>query len=407
MNTNLETLSLRYNHFSSFLNEKQRRIFLGIEAKLIGHGGISAVAKITKSSRRAVSRGISESNNSSDFKFDRIRKPGGGRKKTIDKDPTLIFDLDKLIDPITRGDPESPLRWTCKSVRKLADCLKELGHKTSHKMVAELLHDMNYSLQANKKVKEGSSHVDRNAQFEYINNKVKEFHSKGSPVISVDSKKKENIGEFKNNGKEWQLKGKPEEVNVYDFIDKDKGKVTPYGVYDIGKNLGWVNVGTDKDTAEFAVESIRKWWYKMGKELYPSAKRILINADGGGSNSSRSRLWKTELQKLANELNLEINVSHFPPGTSKWNKIEHRLFSHISMNWRGKPLVSHEVVVNYIASTTTKQGLKVSCEIDNNKYEKGIKITDKQLGEVNIRRSTFHGEWNYAIIPIKNETVIS
>ncbi len=296
-------LQQRYNKIVNFLTEKQRRIYLGIEAEVLGFGGITQVAKCTGSSRRAVSRGISELNKPEEFNFDRVRKEGGGRKKTIYKDPTLLSDLDKLISPLTRGDPESPLRWTCKSVRKLSSSLKEMGHNTSHKMVSNLLSDLGYSLQSNRKTKEGSSHPDRDAQFAYINEEVKKFHSKYEPVISVDAKKKENIGYYQNNGREWELKGKPEEVNVYDFINKEKGKVTPYGVYDTSKNLGWVNVGIDHDTAEFAVESIRKWWYKMGKKLYPDAKELLITADGGGSNSSRSRLWKKEIQALANEIN--------------------------------------------------------------------------------------------------------
>ena len=380
MKTNEQTLKQKYENIRFFLNENQRRIFLGIEAEEIGYGGISEVSRITGVSRKSISRGKNEFKKPEDFNQNRIRKKGGGRKKTKETDKTLLADLEKLIEPLTRGDPESPLLWTCKSTRKLA---KEL----------------NYSLQSNVKTDEGGKHPDRNTQFEFINLKVKDSISRNQPVISVDAKKKELVGNYKNNGKEWKPKKKPEQVKVYDFIDKQLGKVTPYGVYDIDKNLGWVNVGIDNDTAAFAVESIRQWWLTMGEVLYPTAKELLITADGGGSNSSRSRLWKIELQKLSNETNLTICVCHFPPGTSKWNKIEHRLFSFISQNWRGKPLISHEVIINLIASTTTSKGLKVKSRLDNGEYQKGIKITDKELKEVNIYKEKFHGEWNYKIIP--------
>jgi transposase len=329
----------------------------------------------------------------------RIRKPGGGRKRTTDTDKTLCTDLESLIEPVTRGDPESPLRWTSKSVRKLADELKRRGHKTSHRLVARLLHEMDYSLQANRKTLEGSSHPDPDAQFEHIHQKVKEFQAADQPVIWVDTKKKELIGTFKNNGRELRLKGNPERVRVHDFKLPALGKVAPYGVYDPRQNSGWVSVGTDHDTAAFAVESIRRWWTMIGQQAYPTARRLLITADSGGSNGYRPRLWKTELQKLANETGLEISVCHLPPGTRKWNKIEHRLFSYISQNWRGKPLVSHEVVINLIAATTTRTGLTVRCELDINKYPTGIKVTEEELSQVNISRDHFHGEWNYSIKP--------
>lgn len=397
---NNNNLQQRYNTIKPFLNEKQRRLYLGTEAIAIGYGGASEVSRQTGVSRRAIKQGIQEIEEETEIvSTERIRKEGGGRKRRVATDITLIEDLEKLIDPVTRGDPESPLRWTCKSVRKLSDALIGLGHKTSHRMVAELLNEMGYSLQANRKTKEGDSHPDRDKQFEYINDSVIKYLKKRQPVISVDTKKKELVGDFKNNGKELCPKGEPEIVRVHDFEDTTLGKVNPYGVYDIGKNLGWVNVGIDCDTASFAVESIRRWWNTMGKELYPKAKQLLITADGGGSNSSRSRLWKIEIQKFSNETSLKIHTCHFPPGTSKWNKIEHRLFSYISQNWRGKPLISHEVIINLIASTTTKTGLIVKCQIDNNIYPKGIKISDEELEKVKITRDNFHGEWNYSISP--------
>jgi len=399
MNTNIETLQIRYKKMIPFLNEKQRRIYLGNEVSLLGYGGISEASRVTGVSRRVISEGIKEVKKPNEYRSDRIRNEGAGRKKTIEKDKTIIEDLERLIEPLTRGDPESPLRWTCKSLRNLSEELKKMNHKTSHRMVGELLHGMKYSLQANRKTNEGSSHPDRNAQFEHINGTVKKFLANKQPVISVDAKKKENVGMYKNNGKEWHPKGKPEKVKVYDFEDKELGKVNLYGAYDIGENMGWVNVGIDHDTASFAVESIRRWWYTMGKGIYPSASELLITADGGGSNSRRSRLWKVEIQKLAKEIGLKISISHFPPGTSKWNKIEHRLFSYISQNWRGKPLVSHEVIINLIASTKTSKGLTVKCQLDENEYPKGIKITDEELARVNIICDVFHGEWNYTISP--------
>jgi len=398
-----KTIEKRFKLFNRFLDEKQRRILAAIEAQILGYGGTSRVAKATGLSRNTVAAGAFELTRGKIEDIapikERIRKPGGGRKRTIQKDPTLKADLEQLIEPVTRGDPESALLWTCKSVRRLADELKKMGHQTSHRMVAELLDQMGYSLQANRKTIEGGSHPDRDAQFEYIHQKVKQFQKQRQPVISVDTKKKELVGNFKNQGREWRPKGSPENVLIYDFESLGSGKVTPYGVYDLSQNKGWVNVGMDKDTAAFAVESIRRWWETMGHKVYPQAKRLLITADSGGSNGSRVRLWKTELQRLSNETGLSISVCHFPPGTSKWNKIEHRLFSFISQNWRGKPLISHEVIVNLISSTTTKTGLQVGCEIDPNSYPKGIKVTDKELKAVNLLKDAFHGEWNYTIKP--------
>jgi transposase len=393
----------RFKLFSPFLNERQRRILGAIEAQILGYGGAFRVAKATGLSRNTVAAGALELQRGSTEDIaavkERIRKPGGGRKRTVQKDPMLKADLEQLIEPVTRGDPDSALLWTCKSVRRLADELKKMGHETSHRMVAELLNEMGYSLQANRKTMEGGSHPDRDAQFEYIHQKVKQFQKRCQPVISVDTKKKELVGKFKNQGREWRPKGSPEEVLVYDFESLGSGKVTPYGVYDLSQNKGWVSVGVDKDTAAFAVESIRRWWKTMGRKVYPRAKRLLITADSGGSNGSRIRLWKVELQKFSNETGLSISVCHFPPGTSKWNKIEHRLFSFISQNWRGKPLISHEVIVNLISATTTKTGLEVECGIDLNTYPKGIKVTDKELKAVNLLKDSFHGEWNYTINP--------
>jgi transposase len=387
----------RYELLVGVMDERSRRLLVGAEAECLGYGGVSEVHRQTGVSRRTISEGIKDLQDPSRVPEGRVRRKGAGRKKSTETDPLLREDLDRLIEPATCGDPESPLRWTSKSVRKLTEELRKMGHKTNRTTVAELLHEMGYSLQANKKNIEGTTHPDRNAQFEYINSRSKEYLAKKQPVISVDTKKKELVGPFKNSGRELRPKGKPEEVRVHDFIDRDLGRASPYGVYDIGQNVGWVNVGTDHDTAAFAVESIRRWWYSMGLPLYPSAEQILITADSGGSNGSRVRLWKHELQKLADETGLEISVSHLPPGTSKWNKIEHRLFSYISQNWRGKPLISHEVIVNLIAQTTTRTGLKVRCELDRNSYPKGIKISDKEMKEIQLDRHDFHGDWNYTI----------
>lgn len=400
-----ELIKKRFEFLAPLLNERQLRLYVAAEALVLGRGGITVASQATGISRPTITIGCKELLDQKAKEAAaispslRARKKGGGRKRTIEVDETLRSDLEGLIEPVTRGDPESPLRWTAKSVRNLADELKKMGHKTSHRMVAELLHEMDYSLQANRKTAEGGSHPDRNAQFEYIHGKVKEFQSCSEPVISVDTKKKERVGDFKNGGRELRPKGNPEKVRVYDFEIPELGKVAPYGIYDQTRNAGWVNVGTDHDTATFAVESIRKWWITMGREAYPKAGRLLITADGGGSNGARVRLWKIELQMFANETGLVVSVCHFPPGTSKWNKIEHRLFSYISQNWRGKPLVSHEVIVNLIASTTTRTGLIVKCELDTKKYPKGIKVSDEELRQVNIVRDEFHGEWNYAIHP--------
>ena len=400
-----ELISKRFSLLAPILDEKQLRLYVAVEALAIGRGGISLVSQASGVSRPTITSGCKELSeegarkNATGRASGRIRKAGGGRKRTVDLDKTLRSDLESLIEPVTRGDPESPLRWTAKSVRNLAEDLKALGHKTSHRMIAEMLQEMGYSLQANRKILEGSAHPDRNAQFEHIYCNVKKFQGDGQPVISVDTKKKELVGDFKNGGRELRPKGNPEQVRVHDFEIPELGKVAPYGVYDQTRNEGWVNVGTDSDTAAFAVESIRRWWKTMGKDRYPEAERLLITADSGGSNGARIRLWKTEIQRFANETGMAISVCHLPPGTSKWNKIEHRLFAYISQNWRGKPLVSHEVVVNLIASTTTRKGLTVRCALDTNKYPKGIKVSDEELKQVNIHRDEFHGEWNYTIHP--------
>jgi hypothetical protein len=394
------TLKNKFQKLKPFLNEKQIRLYAAAESMAIGYSGISIVSRATGVSRRAITEGCKELTlPSSEASILRVRSKGAGRKKLTDTNTDLKASLERLIEPATRGDPESPLRWTSKSVRHLSNSLNLEGYDVSHQTVATLLKEMEYSLQANKKVIEGGDHPDRNDQFEYINNKAKKYQKEEQPVISVDTKKKELIGNFKNNGRELQPKGNPELVNVYDFQDKNLGKVSPYGVYDITNNVGWVNVGVDHDTAQFAVQSIRSWWYTMGSKHYPKANKLFITADGGGSNGSRVRLWKVELQKLSDELSMEISVSHFPPGTSKWNKIEHKLFSFISQNWRGKPLTSHQVVVSLIANTKTKTGLEVQCQLDDGCYEKGIKISDQQMKTLNLARDSFHGEWNYTIAP--------
>jgi Rhodopirellula transposase. len=395
-----EMIKQRYALISPFLDERQRRLYLAAEAKVIGYGGVSTVSRMTGVSRNAISAGYEDFDQVKEkLSNGRIRREGGGRKRTVATDVTLKTDLEALIEPVTRGDPESPLRWTCKSVRNLSDELNRMGHKTSHRMVAELLHEMDYSLQANRKTLEGESHPDRNAQFEFINQKVKDLQAMEQPVISVDTKKKELVGDFKNGGKELRPKGDPEKVRVHDFKIPELGRVAPYGIYDMTHNIGWVNVGIDHDTSAFAVESVRRWWYSMGRRLYPDAKQLMVTADGGGSNGYRIKLWKLELQKLADETGLSIQVSHFPPGTSKWNKIEHRLFAFISQNWRGKPLISHEVIVKLIAATSNKAGLKVECQLDTNIYPKAIKVSDEEMADINIQRDSFHGEWNYTISP--------
>jgi len=392
-------ISERYKILKPILNEKLNRLYCAAEAKVLKHGGIQIVSEQTGLSRTTISNGLKELERVEDIDVTRIRKEGGGRKKECEKDPLISEKLDGLIEPALRGEPESSLLWTSKSLRKLSDELKKIGYNVSHKLVGELLKKKGFSLQANSKTYEGKGHPDRDSQFEFIHYRVKEFQMNHLPVISVDAKKKELVGNFKNNGKEWARKYSPQKVNAYDFLSTAEGLAIPYGVYDITNNDGWVSVGIDHDTAEFAVQSIKNWWLKMGKERYAKADKILITADGGGSNGRRNKLWKKQLQELSNEINMEIHMCHFPPGTSKWNKIEHRLFSNISKNWRGKPLVSYEVIVNLIASTVTTKGLKVQCEIDKNEYKTGIKVTDKEMKNIKIIQDEFHGEWNYIIKP--------
>jgi len=364
-----------------------------------GPGGVSAVLRATGIARSTIRRGLDELAEGDAPDGERVRRAGGGRKPLSTTDASLVDDLRLLVEPETRGDPQSPLLWTCKSLRKLSQSLREMGHKIGRTVVGELLYKLDYRLQGNRKTREGASHPDRDAQFRYINDQVKAALAAGEPAISVDTKKKELVGDFKNGGREWRPKGSPEHVRVHDFVIPELGRAVPYGVYDIADNVGWVNVGIDHDTAAFAANAIRSWWQLMGRERYPKAKSLLITADGGGSNGSRLRLWKIELQKLADELRIPITVCHLPPGTSKWNKIEHRLFSFITGNWRGKPLVSHQVIVELIAATTTNTGLKVRCQLDPNSYPTGIKVSDAELQAVNLFRHDFHGEWNYTISP--------
>jgi transposase len=381
------------------LDERARRAWAATEALALGYGGISAVHRATGVAVSTIRRGIEELSSTDRPAADRVRRPGAGRKRATTKDPNLLQDLESLLEPSVRGDPESPMRWTTKSLRRLANGLVAEGHEASHVLVARLLRELGFSLQANRKVREGGKHPDRNAQFQHINSQVKTRLRRGEPVISVDTKKKELVGAFKNGGREWHKEGKPPEVNVYDFVDPELGKAIPYGVYDIARNEGWVSVGVDHDTASFAVTTIRRWWKDLGKKRYPKAGRLLITADGGGSNGYRIRLWKWELQKLADDTGLAISVCHFPPGTSKWNKIEHRLFSFISKNWRGKPLLSRATVVNLIAGTTTTTGLTVHAYLDTGTYPASIKVSDEEMATINIRRSKFHGEWNYTVRP--------
>ena len=389
----------KFEDISSYLNERTRRIWAATEAKSYGWGGITLVSQATGIPRRTIRKGLSELDAPESLDQGRIRHSGGGRKKLTEKYPALLAALESLVEPSTRGDPESPLQWTWKSTYNLAEELKRQGYPIGQRTVCDLLSDLGYSLQANRKTREGTDHPDRNAQFEYISQKVIAFQKSHDPVISVDTKKKENIGNFKNNGKEYRRKGDPEEVNVHDFPDKKLGKVSPYGVYDISRNKGWVSVGISNDTAEFAVHAIRSWWYKMGQPFYENSDKLLITADCGGSNGYRVRLWKRELQKLANEVKRVIYVCHFPPGTSKWNKIEHRMFSYISENWRGRPLITRETVVNLIGNTKTKKGLEIQSQLDENTYEKGIKVTDEEMNKINSVEEEFHGEWNYKILP--------
>lgn len=398
------------------LDERQRRALAAAEATVIGHGGVSQVAAATGLARGTIMAGLRELEGGAAGDLQggdewaspsSTRRRGGGRKPLTQKDPTLLADLLGLVEPTTRGDPESPLRWSCKSLRRLAEELRAQGHLISHVVVGQLLKSQGYSLQANAKVIEGSQSPDRNAQFEHINTTVAAALALGQPVISVDTKKKELVGPFKNGGKEWHPKGEPEEVKVHDFVDAELGRASPYGVYDIGADQGWVSVGTDHDTAAFAVQTIRRWWLTMGQLRYPEARELTITADGGGSNGHRLRLWKLELSRLAKETGLNIRVCHFPPGTSKWNKIEHRLFSFITMNWRAHPLISHEVIVQLIAGTKTRSGLTVHAELDNRSYPKGIVVSDADLASIPFEPEDFHGDWNYRIQPGKIAQVVS
>jgi hypothetical protein len=392
-------IRLRFEALAPVLDERARRRFAAAEAMSAGRGGVSAVTRATGVARSTIGRGLAELRSGESLDTSRVRRRGGGCKPLIETDTSLLNDLRSLVEPDTRGDPQSSLLWTCKSLTKLSQGLREMGHKIGRTLVGELLHKLEYSLQGNRKTLEGSKHPDRDAQFRYINDCVKEALAAGAPAISVDTKKKELVGDFRNAGREWRPKGSPEEVRVHDFVIPELGRAAPYGVYDIAANAGWVSVGIDHDTGAFAVNAIRSWWKLMGRERYPTARTLLITADGGGSNGSRVRLWKLELQKLADELDLTITVCHLPPGTSKWNRIEHRLFSFITCNWRGKPLVSHQVIVQLIAATTTKTGLTVRCELDQNTYPAGIKVSDAEIEAVNLTRHDFHGEWNYTISP--------
>ena len=399
-----EKTRTRYLKVKSELTERARRLFVASEAMACGHGGIAAASRATGMAASVIGRGIAEVRAIEEgaapvMAPTRSRRAGGGRKKGTEKDPTLIPDLKKLIESTTRGDPESPLLWTARSQRNIVEALKQQKHQTSMKMVSRILKELGYSLQANRKRLEGAQHPDRNAQFEHINETLRRQLEADEPAISVDTKKKEMVGPYKNGGRELRAQGDPEEVKVHDFIDKEQGKVAPYGVYDLNKNEAWVSVGISHDTAEFAVETIRTWWKEMGAPKYPNATSLVITADGGGSNGYRLRLWKLELQRLVDELSFPVTVCHLPPGTSKWNKIEHRLFSFITQNWRGKPLVTHQVIVNLIAATTTKNGLSVRSRLDGRSYAKGRRVSDTQLALVNLEPHHFHGEWNYTIHP--------
>jgi Rhodopirellula transposase DDE domain len=402
------TIRAKFESLRPFLDERRRRLWAATEALALGRGGVTVVAQATALRRNTIQAGIRELQTRAPVAAGepvlagpdrRVRAPGGGRKALTAHDPALLRELEALVEPVTRGDPMSPLRWTCKSTRQLATELGRQGHRVSHQTVAELLHALDYSLQGNRKTKEGTAHPDRDAQFTYLNAQVRACQERGQPVISVDTKKKELVGDFKNGGREWRPAGQPEPVRVHDFVDRELGKAIPYGVYDWATNQGWVSVGTDHDTPAFAVQSVRRWWEEMGRPVYPQATELLITADGGGSNSSRARLWKTELQHLADETGLRITVCHFPPGTSKWNKIEHRMFCHITQNWRGRPLVSHEVIVRLIGSTTTQAGLTIRADLDPGTYPIGVKVTDAALAAVRLEPADFHGDWNYTIVP--------
>ncbi len=398
----MESIRRRYESLQPEMDERLRRLWAASEARELGWGGVTAVAIATRMSRTTITTGIrelKEQETRGPAASRRIRRPGGGRKPLVETDPDLRAALERLVEPTARGDPESPLRWTVKSTRRLAEELSRQQHPVSARSVAALLHDAGYSLQGNRKTREGALHPDRNAQFEHINEQVKRFLQLQQPAISVDTKKKELVGDFKNGGKEWRPKGQPEEVRIYDFLDKKLGKAIPHGIYDLANNQGWVSVGITHDTAHFAANSILRWWERMGARRFSAASQLLITADGGGSNNYRSRLWKLVLQDVADATGLKLCICHFPPGTSKWNKIEHRLFCFITQNWRGKPLISHEAIINLIASTSTKTGLTVEAELDTNTYETGIKVSDDELAKVKISSHDFHGEWNYTISP--------
>ena len=387
----------RFTALSPHLNERERRLFAATEAAAAGYGGIVAVSGATGIAVSTIGRGLKDLAEAGGLLAGRVRRAGGGRKPLVVSNPDLLRELMALVEPGARGDPMSPLRWTCKSLRQLAAELVARGHRVSRTVVGELLKAQKFSLQANSKTNEGGDHPDRDAQFSHINQSVTTALAAQQPVISVDTKKKELVGDFKNAGREWRPQGEPEAVRVHDFLIKELGRAVPYGIYDLAANAGWVSVGMNHDTAAFAVQSIRRWWQDIGCKRYPAAKRLTITCDGGGSNGSRVRLWKLELQKLASQLDIDITVHHLPPGTSKWNKIEHRLFSFITMNWRAKPLVSYQVIIDLIGATTTKTGLKVIGELDDNQYPKGIVVSDEQLAAINIVRADFHGEWNYTI----------
>lgn len=402
MNTQvaIATVQAKYHALSPIMDERMRRRWAAAEAQSLGRGGITLVAEATGLSRTTIHSGLAElQSGPGDAEPARLRRPGAGRPRLSQHDPQLLRALEALLESSTRGDPQSPLLWTCKSTRNLAADLVRQGHQISHDSVSRLLDELGYSLQANRKTREGKDHPDRDAQFRYINRRARRFQRRGQPVVSVDTKKKELLGDFKQSGREWRPQGCPEEVRTHDFRDKGLGIGIPYGVYDLTRNHGWVSVGIDHDTAAFATETIRRWWERMGALAYPPAEELLITADGGGSNGSRTRLWKVCLQKLADELGLAISVCHFPPGTSKWNKIEHRMFCHITENWRGRPLLSRAVIVNLIGSTTTRTGLHINAELDTNRYPTRIKVTDAELATVRIKRAKFHGNWNYTIQP--------
>lgn len=399
----IETIRAKFKALSPELTERSRRLWAATEAKAIGHGGVTLVARATGIARSTIWYGLKDLESSETLEPGRVRRPGAGRKSLAEKDPTLLKDLRRLVEPSVSGHPESPLLWVNKSLRHLAAELRAMGHKIGHVALRNLLREQGYTLQSNRKSKEGTHHPDRDGQFRYIQKTTEDFQRRRQPVISVDCKKKELVGDFKNPGKEWRPKGSPEIVRVHDFMIKEKGKAIPYGVYDATQNAGWVSVGVDHETASFAVRTIRRWWQNMGKKRYPRAKEILINADSGGGNGSRVRLWKKELQEFADKTGLSITVLHYPPGTSKWNKIEHRLFSYISMNWRGKPLTSLAAIVSLIAATTTKTGLRVRAEIDKGKYPKGVKVSESEMLTLNIRRHDVYGDWNYTIRPRKRQ----